>query len=420
MKRAALTLLGLALLVLLGATTWIARLSPQLHDVLMAQVEASGLAEDESSQFDAGWLNAHSQGRLRLADSFCKGCDVLDYKGVIRHGLGALLSGDVALASADYTLSWPQLPLDPALPPLRMRAQQALRDGLTPALRATLALDASAHGYDSGTHRWQIEHGGVAGQIRPGHLTLSSPRLTLTRDDTLWLTLDQLALQAAAADRLMLEAELDTLAIAPWDWQGRSLALDYTQYGITHNLNFDLRLALSKGQLGDQPEHGALSAALHVERLNLTATRAFISELPRLLSNQVSGAARMMGLLSLYSVHGPGFFAEHPALTLHASDVPLLHGQADIDVNLAVTAQTRRPPMHPMEWRRALQGRVDIVAPPQHLSAWWHAAASFVNYVTGLPRDYHSLKQQGWVEEQTDGRDRLLIVLDPQQGPRKP
>ncbi len=420
MKKVVLTLLGLVVVALLGATTWISQQSTQLHDVLMAQVAASGLAHEESSRFEAGWLSAQSQGRLRLADSFCKGCEVIDYQGRIHHGLGAILSGELALASAEYQLMWPQLPIEPALPPLRLRAQQRFSDGFTPALRAELALDASAHTYDSGAHIWKLEHDSLDGLVRPGHLELTSPHIALSRDEVSWLKLDQLTLQAAAADRLMVEARVHGAVIPPWDWSGQDLNLNYTQYGISRNLNFDMLLKVPSGTLGAQATHGPMDAALHVERLNVTATRAFFSELPRLLSNQVSGAARMMGLLSLYSVHGPGFFAEHPAMRLKVGDLPLPRGLADLDIQLVVTEHTRRPPMHPMEWRRALQGQVDITAPPQRLAAWWRWASVFVNYVTGLPRSYDALKQQGWVQEQADGRDRLMMIFDPEHGVQQP
>ncbi len=419
MTRFALGLLALAAVLLLGATTWIARQGPQLHSMLMTQIAASGLAREATSDFQAGWLSAHSQGRLRLAESFCKGCEVLDYQGTIHHGLGALLHGNLALASAEYALIWPQLPVEPALPPLQLSAQQRFSDGFEPTLRAELALPPSAHAYDSGVHQWQIEHAGLRGHIRPTSLHLASPQIELGRDATNWLMLKQLGVQASAADRLMVHADLAAAAIPPWDWQGQDIALRYNQYGVTHNLSFDLLAEVPRGQLGDQPVHKASHAALHVERLNVNATRAFISELPRLMSGQVSGAARMMGLLSLYSVHGPGFFAEHPQAHLQVRDLPLPLGLADMDIDLAVTAQTRRPPMHPLEWRRALQGRIDISAPAQRLASWWDTAAVMMNYITGLPRDYRSLKQQGWVTRLPDGRDRLVIILDPDNGPQK-
>ena len=419
MTRLALSLLIIAALAVLGTTTWIARQGPQFHSLLMAQIAASGLAHETSSDFQAGWLSAHSRGRLQFADSFCKGCEVLDYNGSIHHGLGALLHGDVALASAEYALIWPQLPIEPALPPLQLSAQQRLSDGFQPALRAELALPASAHTYDSGVHQWRIAHGGLAGHIRPDALQLLSPSIGLERDASSWLELQQLSLEAAAADRLRVNADVATADIPAWHWQGQDVALRYTQYGITRNLNFDLVADVARGQIGDSPGHQASQAALHVERLNLSATRAFITELPRLMSRQVSGAARMMGLLSLYSMHGPGFFAEHPQARLQIRDLPLPRGLADVDIDLAVTEQTRRPPMHPMEWRRALQGRIDITAPPQRLAGWWDMAALMMNYITGLPRDYRDLKRQGWVSRQPDGRDRLVIILDPDNGPQK-
>lgn len=419
MTRLVVSLVALLALLLVGTTSWVARQGPQLHSMLMTQIAASGLAHEATSDFQTGWLSAHSQGRLRLADSFCQGCEVLDYQGTIHHGLGALLHGDLALASAEYALIWPQLPLEPALPPLQLSAQQRISDGFEPALRAELALPASAHAYATDAHQWRIEHAGLSGQIRPTALQLASPEIELGRDATRWLKLEQLGLQASAADRLMVSADLAAAEIPPWDWRGQDIALRYTQYGVTRNLNFDLLADVPRGQLGDLPAHQASHAALHVERLNLNATRAFISELPRLMSGQVSGAARMMGLLSLYSVHGPGFFAEPPQARLRVRDLPLPRGLADVHIDLAITAQTRRPPMHPLEWRRALQGRIDISAPAQRLASWWEMAAVMMNYITGLPRDYRSLQQQGWVTRQPDGRDRLVIILDPDNGPQK-
>lgn len=418
MRKFLLASSALLLAVLLGATAWIARVSPDYHAALMQQIAQSGLAVEQHADYRGGLLQAHSSGRLQLADSYCPGCGVVDYAGTVYHGLGSVLHGHAAWASAEYALKWPDLPLDPALPPLTLRAQQALADGFEPALKAQLSLARSQHTISTQAHDYQLQNGGLEGEIQPGRLALHSPGLSLARDGTPWLELQALTLQAAAGEKLMVSGQAPSIQLPLWNWQGQKLKLDYLQQGGSKKLDIDLQLAVDGGRLG-QSTHDKSKAELSVQRLNLDATRAFARELPRLLSPQTTGAARMLGLFSLYSVHGPGFFAPHPALHLQGQDIPLPQGLMSLDIKLAVTEQTRRPPMHPLEWQRALQGRIEIKAPPQHLASGWHWAAQFVNYVTGLPRDYAQLKQQGWVTTMDDGRDHLLIVLDPLTGPRQ-
>ena len=389
----------------------------------MVQIAQSGLAVDQQVNFEPGLLSARGQGRFELADSFCRGCEVLDYTAEIRHGLGAWLAGKAAWASADYALSWPQLPITPPLPALQVNAAQRFVDGLRPALHAQLEMPASAHEFNTQKfntreHQYGLSQQGLSGQIKPGYLQLNSPALEVQRDAHAWLGLQGISLEAAAAENLLLSSQVESLTIPAWQWQGKALALNYQQHGNSQKLDINLDATLQNGQLQNQPPHGEVRSSVKIERLNVVSTQAFASELPRLLSPQLTGAARMIGLFSLYSVHGPGFFAEHPALHWQAQKVPLIHGFADINIKLAVTPETRRPPMHPVEWQRALQGRVEITAPSQHLAAWWNWASMFVNYVTGLPRDYASLKQQGWVTPQADGRDKLLFVLDPAVGVR--
>lgn len=408
-------LLVLLALVFTGAVAW---LSQDFHAALMRQIAQSGLAQAQEQQFMPGLLRAHNSGRLQLAQSYCAGCGVLEYQGTLYHGLGTLLQGPLALASADYQLQWPELPLQPALPPLQLRARQALSHGLTPALKAKLTLPASRHTLTSTQHDYQLQQDGLSGEIRPSQLQLNSPGFALARDGQDWLQLQHSHWQAAASDQLTLNAQVSQLAIPLWRWQGEKLSLDYRQQGSSKRLHASLKATVQSGQL-DDVAHDKASAQLQLQRLNLDATLAFARELPRLFSPQTTGAARMLGLFSLYSVHGPGFFAPHPALSLSAKDVPLDGGLLDMQVDLAVTKQTTSPPMHPLEWRQALRGHIDISAPPQQLASLWHWAAPLMHYITGLPQSYRQMQQQGWVENLPDGRQRLRITLDPDTGPRQ-
>ncbi len=409
---------GSLLLVLsLGVTVWVAQLSKDFHTALMAQIAQSGLARESASDYQSGWLKSQHAGRLQLAQSYCPGCDVLDYAGAVYHGIGTLLSGHAGLVSAAYTLQWPKLPVEPAVPPLQLQASQGLLDGLQTNLAARLTLPASQHSWQTPTHTYALNQGGLKGSIAPGALQLRNPQLQLHRDQNHWLSMQDLQLQAAAAEALMLDLRSAQLQLPLWSWQGEDFQLDYRQQGGSQALDLQLQLDLARGTLAGKP-HTRAQADLQIDRLNLDDTLAFARELPRLLAPQTTGAARMLGLFSLYSVHGPGFFAAKPALRLRAEDVPLPQGLMQLQINLAVTAQTQRPPMHPLEWQRALQGRIDITAPAAHLAQGWRWAAQFISYITGLPTDYSRLKQLGWVKSLPDGRDRLLIVLDPLTGPR--
>ncbi|MGJ8668019.1 MAG: hypothetical protein ACSHXK_00910 [Oceanococcus sp.] len=410
---------SLALLVLgvLGSGL-IAYLGADFHAALMQQIAQSGLAVEQDNQYQSRGLTASHHGQLQLSDSYCPGCGMMQYDGTIYHGLGTLLDQTFALASARYQVQWPELALEPALPPLQLRAQQGLFDGFAAALQAQLSLPESSHIMRNTEHAYRLEQGGVQGQLKAGHVNASSARLAISRNEQAWLQLTDIILSAAADEKLILGGEVAQTQIPAWQWQGDNLTLNYQQQGSSQRLDAALSLHIEKGRLSQQT-HGKASADLNLQRLNLQSTLAFARELPALLAPQTSSAARMLGLFSLYSIHGPGFFSPHPTMRLKADAIPLALGQLEVDITLAVTPQTRRPPMHPLEWRRALQGRIKITAPAQHLAFGWHKAASFVHYITGLPTSYQELKQHGWVKTQPDGRDQLLIVLDPETGPRQ-
>jgi hypothetical protein len=417
MRRFLLGLGALLVLLVLAGTSMVATQTPAVHAALMQQIARSGLAQDQDVEFENGWLSAHSQGRIQLAASLCASCQALDYQGTIHHGLGAWLVGDLALASAHYQISMPELPIEPALPPLNIRAQQRLDR----VLMAHIMMPASAHRYRSGpAHSFLMAQGGIGGSLKPDQLNLELPALSLSRDEFLWFTASSVSMQAAAEQSLRITGEAQILQIPEWDWIGQHLQLSYKQAHIKDDLSFDLNLNLAKGRIGQQAEHPPAQAALQVENLNLVATQAFMQELPRLMADSTPAAARMLGLFSLYSVHGPDFFSSEPALALHMEALPLTQGSAEVQIQIRVTPGTRRPPMHPLEWRRALQGRVDIRAPRWQLKVWWQNVSAFITPITGLPRSYAELLNRGWATTEADGRDRLYFELDPLSGPRRP
>lgn len=403
-----------AMALLLLGTALIATQTPRAHEALMAQLATSGLAREQASAFQPGWLSSHSSGSLRLASALCEGCDQLEYEGTVRQGLGAWLAGQFTPLHLDYQLRLPSLPVEPALPPLALTA----RAGLS-GLRASLSLPPSSHAHETQAHAWQFSQDGIAGALTPGRLQLALGQLRLQRDKAAILDLQQLELQAAADEQVHLRLASQALDVPPWSWQAEQPSARYRQRRDGQRLDLALELAIPGGQVAGQEHHPPLSGELEIRQLDLPATRAFAERLPALLSPQTPAAARMFGLLSLYSVHGPAFFAAAPQLDLQAQDLPLTGGPGTLALRLAVTPGLRRPPMHPQEWRQALDGVVDVSAPPHHLAAWWAFSADLVNTITGLPRSYAVLREQGWVQALPDGRDRLYFRLEPPHGPRK-
>ncbi len=409
-----LTAAGVAATLLLLGTAVIATQTPRAHTALMQQLAASGLAAEQSSHFEPGWLRSRSNGSLRLSSALCSGCDQLEYQGTVYQGLGAWLAGEFSPLHLNYQLRLPQLPIEPGLPPLALAA----RPGLS-GLHASLALPASSHAHDTRAHAWRISQDGVAGDLAPGRLQLRLGQLVLQRDSASVLDLDQLALQAAADEQVYLSLSSHSLEVPPWSWQAERPRARYRQRRDGQRLDLSLEFEVPAGRVANQNDHPPVLGELDIRQLDVPATRAFAERLPALLSPQTPAAARMFGLLSLYSVHGPAFFAAAPQLSLQAQELPLTGGPGKIALELAVTPGLRHPPMHPQEWRQALKGTVDVSAPPRHLAAWWDTAADLVSTVTGLPRSYASLQEQGWVRMLPDGRERLYFRLDPALGPQK-
>lgn len=412
--KALLISTAVAIALLLLGTALIASQTPRAHEALMAQLAASGLVREQDGSVHPGWLRSRSSGRLRLTSALCQGCDQLAYEGTVHQGLGAWLRGQLSPLQLDYRLRLPQLPVEPALPPLALSA----RAGLS-GLQAQLKLPASSHAHQTQAHAWQLSQDGFAGALTPGRLQLQLGALQLQRDEAAFLNLQQLDLQAAADEQVHLSLQGQALDVPPWSWQAEQPSVRYRQRRDGQRLDLELELAIPGGQVAGHGPHPPLGGTLDIRQLDLPATRAFAERLPALLSPQTPAAARMFGLLSLYSVHGPAFFAAAPRLDLQARELPLTGGPGEIDLQLAVTPGLRRPPMHPQEWRQALNGRIDVTAPPEHLAAWWDVAADLVSTVTGLPRSYAGLREQGWVRALPDGRDRLYFQLEPPLGPRQ-
>lgn len=400
----------------LASTGFLAWLSPRLHADVMQQIAASGLAEEQTRETESGFFSAAHRGSLRFAASYCPACELMQYHGRSFHALGTLSTSQPALASLDYGLSWPQLPLEPALPELRLNAHRQLFDGFDKPLQAELKLAAGAHSWTQADRALNIQHDGLLGQIQPGQLSLRLPQLAVARPEGAVFELDSLQIRAAAADKLTLTGAAQKLNLPLLDWQAQGLELSYQQQGGLEQLDASMTLRTNSSLL-DGSTHDASQGEIDLNRLNLKASLAFARELPRLFSPEVSGAARMLGLFSLYSVHGPAFFASKPAIALSAKAVPVPNGQAEFDIKLRVTEETRRPPMHPMEWRRALAGHVDITAPSQQLAQFWNWASQFISFATGLPGSYADLREQGWVVKLADGRENLAFQLDPLLGP---
>ena len=406
---------GLLSLGLLGSTL-IATVSADLHTALMQQIAQSGLATEQDNHYQSHWLTATHRGQLQLADSYCPGCGAMQYDGKLYHGLASLLDQTLAVASAEYQILWPDLPLEPALPAVNLQAQQGLFSDFSQGPDTEIWLAASQHRITS--QRYHLQQQGVQGELKAGQLQLHSPAIEVMRDRQAWFELLQPSLSAIASDQLMLSGTAEQAELPQWQWQGEQLQLHYQQSGRSQGLNADLSLQVEQGRLAETA-HQASKARMAVQRLNVPATMAFARELPVLLSDQTRGAARMLGLFSLYSLHGPSFFAPQPALQLQGEDIPLPLGRLDMDISLAISEQTKRPPMHPMEWRQALQGQIKITAPRAHLAQVWQWAANGMNYITGLPGSYQQLLQQQWVKPQSDGRDQLIIIFDPKTGARR-
>lgn len=406
MRRA---LLGLGLLLAtmaVVATILISLQAERLHGELMDNVARTGLARDLQPQFERGWLSSQNQGQLALANSLCGACEQLNYRGELRHGLGVLLAGQIGLASADYQISLPQWPVTPALPDWQLSALF----GLDQRLLATLAAPASQHEWRTENHRYAAQQQGIDGQFDGRELALQAPRIALARDDQPWLVLESATLQARADPAVSLLGQIATLSVPGWDWQTRELQLDYRQAELGRRLSFDLSAQTPGGQIADRA-HASSAAALKVERLDLDASRAFLAEMPRLLDPATSRTARLFGLLSLYSLHGPALFGAAPRIEFNASALPLPEGPAEIELLVQVKSGLARPPMQPQQWLEALDAVIDVHAPPQRLAAWWQAAAGAIHYITGLPSHYAQLRSQGWVITDPQGRDHLRIEL---------
>lgn len=412
LRRILIGLSGLCL-VIGGCSALIASQTASVHARLMRQIAASGLAQDQDVRFEPAWLHARSHGRLRLNESLCRNCPALAYQGTIHQGLGAWLMGDFALLSADYRLDLPQPALQPPLPQLGVHAEQ----GVTGPLRAALSLAASRHAWLGATHHYAFEHSGVSGWIQGPQLNLNLSALAVSRDNSPWFQFQGMEVQAAATQGFGLGMGAANFAIPAWDWEARDVRLEYQQQRARDQLDMQLTLNAPSSDSGGNNQRPPTDAQLRIQRLDIPATRAFARELPALLAPDTSAAARMLGLFSLYSLHGPGFFAARPALQFDSTSLPLASGFADTSIALAVTpAGAGRPPLHPLEWRRALQGQIDIQAPRAQLQRWWTWAGALVGAVTGLPRSYEALLEQGWARAQADGRDRLFFVLNPAIG----
>ena len=400
--HAALALVLLAgFLLSLAGTALVAVKSPAVHTALMQRIAASGLAAEQQGEFRPGLLRAHSAGRIGLHDSLCGQCAPLHYEGTVHHGLGAWLAGDFAPASAEYALRWSAN--DDASPALRLRADLNWQ--------GALAADLSMPAWTWTAADFRFRQDGLEGQLVPGQLRLQSPGWLLLRADSPWLRIEQPRLEAAAADDVQALLRAVHVEVAAWQWRGQDLELSYRQDELARRLGFEASLAVAAGGYAGRAGHGPVAAELNIARLDLESTQAFARELPGLLAQGTSRAMRMLGLMSLYSLHGPAFFSSAPQLQLHIPAMPLPDGEARIAIDLRVREGVRRPPMHPLEWQQALSGSVELVAPREVLQGWWQNIAGVATLVTGLPRDYRRLIQGGWVRARDDGRDRLVMVL---------
>ena len=400
-------------------TLWIGWQAEQLHARLMGDIQATGLAQERDTRFVRGWLRSRSEGSLALAPSLCAACERLDYHGTLHQGVGTLLAGQPALALVDYRLSLPRLPLEPALPSLDLLARVGL--AREPRLNAQLAAPPSQHRLATAAHDYDIDQQGLAGTFDGEQLHLQLPGLALRRDARPWLGLDDVAIAARAAPAVEVDGQVGSLSIPAWNWQARSLRLRYQQPELGRRLSFRLDLSSPGGTVAGR-DHAASALLLAIDRLDLAATRAFAAELPRLLDPATSRAARMLGLLSLYGLHGPALFGAAPQLRLEAEALPLPEGPAEVLVDLRVRPGLTRPPMHPQQWRQALEARVDVQASPQRLAQWWALLSPAVHHVTGLPLSYPALEADGWIQAGDAGRARLAFSLQdgrisPIQGP---
>lgn len=410
--RSVLTGSAIALMVAaLLSTSWIASQSPGMHAGLMQQLGNSGLIRPIDHTFESGWLTASSHGAMLLSEDLCAGCGALEYVGTVNHGMGAWLKGKAAWASLDYRIHLPELPLQPALPKLELEAWQAFA-----GLQAALRLAASSHMIQGPVRRYQLEQDGLQGRLEPTRLRLQSPGWRLARNQSPFIDLEGLRIQAHSRDTLDVTADIQRLHLPAWQWSAYQTRARYQQAADGQQVDLELELAWPVSELNDESSEQATRSELRVTRLHLPASQAFARELPRLLSPKTSPAGRMLGLLSLYSVHGPAFFGAGPALRLVSEQLPLTDGPMDIDIQLAVKPGLRRPPMHPREWQQALSGHVDIRAPREQLQALWNQVGSPLSYITGLPSRYSELQRQGWVGVEADGRERLYFQLHATRG----